>query len=124
MNGIYVLSANDDYVEKTGKQENISLWHARLTQDGYERLKEISSDKLVEGLPSLGNFNHDGACEGCQYGKAHRLPFGSSIVKSKEPLQLIHSDLLGPCRTASLSRYYYMLVIVDDFFRYSWVCSS
>ncbi|KAH7837800.1 hypothetical protein Vadar_018092 [Vaccinium darrowii] len=82
---LYVLSASDSYVEKTSKQDNASLWHARLAHDGYEKLKEISASKLLDGLPNLGNFHQDILCEGFQYGKAHRLPFGKSSIKSKKP---------------------------------------
>ncbi|KAH7843402.1 hypothetical protein Vadar_016136 [Vaccinium darrowii] len=111
---LYVLSASDAYIEKTSKQDNASLWHARLAHVGYEKLKEISANKLVDGLPNLGNFHQDIVCEGCQYGKAHRLPFGKSSIKSKMPLELIHSDLLT-CPVASYSGFYYMLVLVDDY---------
>ncbi|MBN8156843.1 transposase family protein, partial [Vibrio vulnificus] len=36
-------------------------------------------------------------------------------------LELVHMDLVGPSRYASLSGKYYALVIVDDFSRFTWV---
>ena len=40
---------------------------------------------------------------------------------SKRSLSLLHMDLCGPMRVASLGGKKYVLVIVDDFTRYTWV---
>ena len=42
-------------------------------------------------------------CAGCQFGKAHQLPYEDSKFKSKEPLELIHSDVFGPVKQHSVS---------------------
>ena len=42
------------------------------------------------------------------------------IVTSR-PLELLHMDLMGPMRSESLGGKKYILVIVDDFSRFSWV---
>ena len=42
-------------------------------------------------------------------------------VYTSKPLQLIHMDLFGSSRYANLSGKYYAFVIVDDYFRYTWV---
>jgi len=52
-------------------------------------------------------------------------------VKSKHPsirevqtsrlLELLHIDLMGPARVQSLGGMKYILVVVDDFTRYTWV---
>lgn len=81
---LYVLTANEAFVEKTSRQDNASLWHARLDHVIYDTLKSISANKIVKGLPNLGTFRHDIVCDGCQYGKAHRLPFGNSSIRSKD----------------------------------------
>ena len=36
-------------------------------------------------------------------------------------LELLHVDLMGPIRTESLGGKRYIMVIVDDFLRYTWV---
>ena len=76
---------------------------------------------LVIGLPMLTTFGSDEICEGCQYGKAHRLPFDKSISRCKSPLELIHGDLMRPCTTSSYLGSLYMLVLVDDYTRFTWV---
>ena len=39
---------------------------------------------------------------------------------TKEPLELLHMDLMGPMQTESLDGKRYIFVCVDDFFRFTW----
>ena len=42
-------------------------------------------------------------------------------VTTCHPLELMHLDLVGPIQTQSLSGKKYVLVLVDDFSRFTWV---
>ena len=42
-------------------------------------------------------------------------------TRASKPLALIHTDICGPQTTPSFSGALYMLVLVDDFSRYTWV---
>ena len=42
------------------------------------------------------------------------------VISTNKVLDVLHMDLFGPSRTASLARNLYALVIVDDFSRYTW----
>ncbi|KAJ9557118.1 LOW QUALITY PROTEIN: hypothetical protein OSB04_011732 [Centaurea solstitialis] len=42
-------------------------------------------------------------------------------TNSKSPLDMIHMDLCGPMRVESLARKKYMLVLVDEFSRFTWL---
>ena len=42
-------------------------------------------------------------------------------VQTSRPLELLHIDLMGPARVHSLGGKKYVLVVVDDFTRYTWV---
>lgn len=104
VNDLFVLTASNSLIEKTSGNYNSQIWHARLGQLNMDKLKVMAKFKLVKGLPNLSNF--DGVlCEGCQYGKAHRLPFDRSLSRCKVPLELIHSEFMGPTRTLSFSGY-------------------
>ncbi|KAE8686769.1 Detected protein of unknown function [Hibiscus syriacus] len=46
---------------------------------------------MLKRLPQL-DVRTDTVCAGCQYGKAHQLPYDESKFKAKEPLELVHSD--------------------------------
>nr|GFC31521.1 putative ribonuclease H-like domain-containing protein [Tanacetum cinerariifolium] len=43
------------------------------------------------------------------------------VPNSRQRLNLLHMDLCGPMRIASINEKQYVLVIVDDYSRYTWV---
>ncbi|KAK3001833.1 hypothetical protein RJ639_022241 [Escallonia herrerae] len=109
------------YVKKTSQTDNAAIWHARLGHVGYQLLQQISSKKLVDGMPTLKNVREDVICQGCQFGKSHRLPFKRSSNQRSTLLELVHTDLMGPTRTPSYSGHSYVMVLVDDHSRFTWV---
>lgn len=117
---VYVLSAESAYVDKTRKNETADLWHARLGGVGYHKLKVIMEKSMLEGLPQL-EVKIDVVCAGCQYGKTHQLPYNESKFRSKKPLELIHSDVFGLVKQASISGMRYMVMFIDDYSRYVWI---
>jgi hypothetical protein len=44
-----------------------------------------------------------------------------NIVMTEQPKQLLHMDTVGPSWVRSMGGKWYILVIVDDYSRYSWV---
>lgn len=44
-----------------------------------------------------------------------------NIMTTRRPLKLLHMDLFGPNAYKSLGGNSYGFVIVDDFFRFTWV---
>nr|GFA98641.1 hypothetical protein [Tanacetum cinerariifolium] len=63
----------------------------------------------------------DHLCSSCEFGKAKQKSFHSKITpSSKRRLQLLHKDLCGPMRVAIINGKRYVLVIVDDYSRYTW----
>ncbi|KAL4347792.1 hypothetical protein GQ457_17G001580 [Hibiscus cannabinus] len=118
---LFVMAAGEAYVKKTSQTESAAIWHARLGHLGYQLLQKISSKRLVDGMPSLRNVREDVICQGCQFGKSHRLPFMKSSNRKTSILELIHTDLMGPTKTPSFSGYRYAMVLVDDFSRYTWI---
>ncbi|GKA56164.1 indole-3-acetic acid-amido synthetase GH3.17 [Tanacetum coccineum] len=83
-------------------------------------LEEMMKKSMLKGLPNL-EVRTETVCEGCQYGKEHRLPYEESKFKAKEPLELIHSDVFGPIKQPSIGENRYMVTFIDDFSRYVWV---
>ncbi|XP_020529340.1 uncharacterized protein LOC110008118 [Amborella trichopoda] len=116
---LFVLSSTMSYVDKMRTNDGASIWHARLRHLRIDKLKVKVLKFLVNGLPKLSTFGKGEVCERCQYGKAHRLPFDKSFSKCKAPLELIQSDLMGPCVTPSHSGFRYMSLSVDDFTTYT-----
>ncbi|GKA58743.1 retrovirus-related pol polyprotein from transposon TNT 1-94 [Tanacetum coccineum] len=70
------------------------LWHRRLSHLNIDTINQLTSHDLVDGLPK---FN------------------------TESKLKLLHMDMRGPMRVASINGKKYILVIVDDYPRYTWV---
>ncbi|GKA42243.1 retrovirus-related pol polyprotein from transposon TNT 1-94 [Tanacetum coccineum] len=82
-------------------------------------LQETSSPTPI-CLPKL-TYVKDQLCSSCEMSKAKRSSFKSKAVpSSKGRLNLLHMDLCGPMRVASINGKKYILVIVDDYSRYTW----
>nr|GEX05054.1 retrovirus-related Pol polyprotein from transposon TNT 1-94 [Tanacetum cinerariifolium] len=67
-------------------------------------------------------FEKDHLCSGCEQGKIHQKHHKSKTAFALDkPLYLLHMDLCGPMRVQSINRKRYVLVVVDDYSRYTWV---
>ncbi|GKC24569.1 retrovirus-related pol polyprotein from transposon TNT 1-94 [Tanacetum coccineum] len=76
---------------------------------------------LVRGLPKL-KFEKDHLCYACAMGKSKKKPHKpKSEDTNQEKLYLLHMDLCGPMRIASINGKKYILVIVDDYSHFTWV---
>jgi transposase InsO family protein len=70
----------------------------------------------------LLKFKSDLVCASCRHGKmivASHSPVNT--VMTEHPGQLLHMNIVGPSRVHSLRGKWYVLVIVDDYTRNSWV---
>lgn len=114
LESVYVMTAQTTYVDKTHKNETTNLWHAYLGHICYQKLKAMMRNSMLKGLPQL-EVRDDVVCAGCQYGKAHQLPYEDSRYQAKEPLELAHSDVFGPVKQPSISSFKYMITFIDDF---------
>lgn len=117
---IYVLNATpNDHISFSSKTGDAKLWHRRLGHVNYKTLDIINSKGLVRGLPKFGRIR-DMVCGPCSVGKMHKAPHTKSTnIPSTHPLQLVHMDLMSS-RTQSRYGRTYILVIVDDFSRFTW----
>ncbi|KAM1906652.1 hypothetical protein ACFX14_026396 [Malus domestica] len=120
LESVYVMSAESAYVDRTRKNETSDLWHMLLGHVSYSKLSVMVKKLMLKGLPQL-DVRTDTVCAGCQYGKAHQLPYKESKFKAKEPLELVHSDVFGPIKQPSIGGMRYMVTFIDDFSRYVWV---
>ncbi|GKD62780.1 retrovirus-related pol polyprotein from transposon TNT 1-94 [Tanacetum coccineum] len=76
---------------------------------------------LVRGLPKF-KFEKDHLCSACAMGKSKKKPHKpKSEDTNQEKLYLLHMDLCGPMRVASINGKKYILIIIDDYSRFTWV---
>ncbi|GJX91124.1 retrovirus-related pol polyprotein from transposon TNT 1-94 [Tanacetum coccineum] len=96
------------------------LWNRRLSHLNFDTINLLSKNNIVTGLPKL-KFIKDHLCSSCELGKAKRKSFHTkTTLTSKRRLQLLHMDLCGPMQLESINGKKYVLVIVDDYSRYTW----
>ncbi|GJR31294.1 retrovirus-related pol polyprotein from transposon TNT 1-94 [Tanacetum coccineum] len=103
------------YVE--GLNQNLSSGNDLLTGNrGYD-LYSISLQETTSSTPIcfMAKASQTQAC------KAKRSSFKTKVVLgSKGRLNLLYMDLCGPIRVESINGKKYILVIVDDYSRYTW----
>ncbi|GKA39938.1 retrovirus-related pol polyprotein from transposon TNT 1-94 [Tanacetum coccineum] len=79
------------------------LWHRRLSHLNFGTLNKLAKDGLARGIPRL-KFQKDHLCSACALGKSKK---SSHQPKAKdtnqEKLYLLHMDLCGPMRMASIN---------------------
>ncbi|GJZ41153.1 retrovirus-related pol polyprotein from transposon TNT 1-94 [Tanacetum coccineum] len=97
------------------------LWHRRLSRLNFGAINHLARHGLVRGIPKL-KFEKDHLCSACAMGKSMKKPHKpKSEDTNQEKLYLLHMDLYGPMRVASVNGKNYILVIVDDYSRFTWV---
>ncbi|GJV44090.1 retrovirus-related pol polyprotein from transposon TNT 1-94 [Tanacetum coccineum] len=97
------------------------LWHRRLNHLNFSTINDLARKDLVRGLPRL-KFEKDHLCSACQLGKSKKYSHKpKSENTNMEVLHTLHMDLCGPMRVQSINGKKYILVIVDDYSRFTWV---
>ena len=115
--GLYIVSRSDRVLATRESNNSLNLWHRRMGHLNITSLKQLQSAGMVTGLPEV--FKSDASsCVSCICAKQCVKPFSVSENKrTKRKLELVHSDLCGPMRTASLSKAVYFITFIDDYSR-------
>nr|GEX54573.1 ribonuclease H-like domain-containing protein [Tanacetum cinerariifolium] len=126
-NNLYTLSLQDMMasspiclLSKASKTKSW-LWHRRLSHLNFGAINHLARQGLVRGLTKL-KFEKDHLCSACAMGKStkksHKPKFEDT---NQEKLYLLDMDLCGLMRVERVNGKKYILVIVDDYSRFTWV---
>nr|GEV37291.1 retrovirus-related Pol polyprotein from transposon TNT 1-94 [Tanacetum cinerariifolium] len=126
-NNLYTLSLRDMMASspicllfKASKTKSW-FWHHRLSHLNFGAINHLARQGLVRGLPKL-KFKKDHLCSACAMGKSKKKTHKpKSEDTNQEKLYLLHMDLCGPMRVESVNENKYILVIVDDYSRFTQV---
>ena len=89
------------------------LIHSRL---GHPSLSKFQ--KMVLRFSTLSSF----ACESCQLGKHTHVSFPKRLNdRAKSPFELVHTDVWGPCWTASTLRFQCFVTFINNYSRCTWL---
>ncbi|GKB26825.1 retrovirus-related pol polyprotein from transposon TNT 1-94 [Tanacetum coccineum] len=97
------------------------LWHRRLCHLNFDTLNKLAKDGLARSIPKL-KFKKDHLCSACVLGKSKKSshqPKDEDL--NQEQLYILHMDLCGLMHVESINGEKYILVIVDDYSRFTWV---
>nr|GEW54599.1 retrovirus-related Pol polyprotein from transposon TNT 1-94 [Tanacetum cinerariifolium] len=127
LSNLYTISLNEVASNSTtcllakASSSQSWLWHQRLSHLNFATINNLVKNNHVQSLPKM-KFEKDHLCSVCEQGKIHQKHHKSKTAfASNKPLYLLHMDLCGPMRVQSINGKRYVLVIVDDYSRYTWV---
>nr|GEW45239.1 hypothetical protein [Tanacetum cinerariifolium] len=95
--------------------------HRRLNHLNFGTINDLARKDLVRGLPRL-KFKKDHLFSACQLGKSKKHTHKPKTENTNlEVLNTLYMDLCGPMRVQTINGKKYILVIVDDYSRFTWV---
>ncbi|GJU40449.1 retrovirus-related pol polyprotein from transposon TNT 1-94 [Tanacetum coccineum] len=129
---VYVRDMCPNAIKLSGKRRLRSVFYQNLQRlragygiVGYRlnfgNLNKLAKDGLAQGIPKL-KFQKDHMCSACVLGKSKKSSHQPKAEDTnQEKLYLLHMDLCGPMRVEGINGKKYILVIVEDYSRFTWV---
>ncbi|GJY48589.1 retrovirus-related pol polyprotein from transposon TNT 1-94, partial [Tanacetum coccineum] len=109
------------YVSCKASKTKSGYANRRLSHLNFGAINHLARHGLVRGLPKL-KFEKDHLCSACAMGKSKKKPHKpKSEDTNQEKLYLLHMDLYGLMRVVRVNGKKYILVIIDDYSRFTWV---
>ncbi|XP_077270818.1 uncharacterized protein LOC143902014, partial [Temnothorax americanus] len=106
-------------IEKVKKLEKINeamLWHVRLGHASLNYLRQLQ--KVKKRLETVKFDNSILECEVCIMAKMAKLPFKENRNRAQRPLQVIHTDIMGPLKHTSYpGRKRFIITFIEDYSR-------
>ncbi|GJS18738.1 retrovirus-related pol polyprotein from transposon TNT 1-94 [Tanacetum coccineum] len=97
------------------------LWHRRLSHLKFGTINHLARNGLVLGLPKL-KCEKDHMCSACAMGKSKKQSHKPKSEDTNQKKQyLLHIDLYGHMRVASINGKKYILIIIDDYSQFTWM---
>nr|GEZ03812.1 retrovirus-related Pol polyprotein from transposon TNT 1-94 [Tanacetum cinerariifolium] len=83
--------------------DNSRLWHQHLSHLNFDTIIDLAKNDLVSGLPKF-KYHKEHLCPSCEQEKRKRASHPPKPVpNSRQRLHLLHMDLCGPMRIASIN---------------------
>ncbi|GJT56958.1 retrovirus-related pol polyprotein from transposon TNT 1-94 [Tanacetum coccineum] len=120
INRVYYVEGLNHNLFSVGHFCDADLEHRRLSHLNFNYINLLSKKDIVIGLPKL-KYVKDQLCSSCVVTKAKKeFIQDKGCSKFKRTGNLLHMNLCGPMRVESINEKKYIMVIVDDYFRYTW----
>jgi hypothetical protein len=113
---IYVLSEIGNEKCCLGNEDESWLWHKRMGHMHFDNLVKVNKREAVREMPQITKPTNS-LCKHCQQGKQTKTRFKSKEYSTTKPLEIVHTDLVGPTTTKGLKGERYFMLLVDDYTR-------
>ncbi|GKE18643.1 retrovirus-related pol polyprotein from transposon TNT 1-94 [Tanacetum coccineum] len=98
-----MLKKSSIYLLSKASKTKSWLWHRRLSHLNFGTLNKLAKDGLARGISRL-KFQKDRLCSACALGKSKKSSHQPKAEDTnQEKLYLLHMDLCGPMRVASIN---------------------
>ena len=108
------LGNNVLHIDSFNGLDKACLWHCRLGHVNKKRIAQIQKDGVLETF----DLKSDDTCKSCLLGKTTKSPFTGTCERGEGLLDLIHTDVCGPFRTAIRDATRFYVTFTDDYSRY------
>ncbi|GJR33082.1 retrovirus-related pol polyprotein from transposon TNT 1-94 [Tanacetum coccineum] len=95
------------------------LWHRRLLNINFDSHQLSFKERCCDWFTKTERCQ-DQLCSSCEVSKQKRDFIQSKTDQVQKTVKFASYDLCGPMRVASINGMKYILVIVDDYSRYTW----
>nr|QBH67450.1 hypothetical protein UE_1384 [Ustilago esculenta] len=112
----YLCQPKPEFAALTYGAVPTSIWHQWLGHPSNGRMKQIS-----EVIPEVAKETDmsSGKCHVCEVSKSHRQPFPNcATTTTTEPLQLIHSYIVGKFKDITPGGHQFAVTFIDDYSRF------
>jgi hypothetical protein len=82
----------------------------------FYNLVKVSKREAVKEIPQITKPAST-LCKHCQQGNQTKTRFKSKEYSMTRPLEIVHTDLVGPTKTKGLKGEKYFMLLVDDYIR-------
>jgi len=107
-------------IRQTVDEKDILVWYARLGHLSLPAIKRLPN--TVKGIQLQSRSPSACSSEACIMGKMFRRAFQPLTLEDKAKtrlLELIHSDMIGPMQTQTMRGYRFLIILTDDYSRYT-----
>jgi transposase InsO family protein len=87
----------------------------------FDNFVKVNKREAVIEMPQITKPTNT-LCKHCQQGKQTKTRFKSKEYSTTKPLEIVHTDLVGPTTTKCLKGERYFMLLVDDYTRMIAVC--
>jgi len=107
------IPSNYTFISITQLKKSWNVWHCCFRHIGHSELQKMYEQQLVAGF-LINCESPISDCMACTEAKQSVIPFNKKGDHKRKPGELMHIDVWGKYDVASINRFSYCLLLVND----------